>query len=75
MQFNPLAFIELFVVLAFLLAWGVLELVGRRLDRRRRESAANEPPVEDGQFRSASPGRLDAPRQPADSQLDRDARR
>ena len=32
-------FIELFVVLMFLAGWGVLELVGRRLDKRREEDA------------------------------------
>jgi hypothetical protein len=32
-------FIELFVVLMFLAGWGVLELVGRRLDKRREEEA------------------------------------
>lgn len=37
MPFNPLAFIELFVVLAFMIAWGILEFVARRLDRKRGE--------------------------------------
>jgi hypothetical protein len=32
---SPYAFIELFVVLAFLGAWGILEFVGKRLDARR----------------------------------------
>ncbi len=44
MQFNPLAFIELFVVLAFVIAWGILELVTRRLDRKRQD----RPPDDDG---------------------------
>jgi hypothetical protein len=35
--FNPYALIELWVVLAFVLAWLVLEWQGRRLDRRRAE--------------------------------------
>lgn len=35
MSFDPLAFIELWVVLAFVAAWLVLEWQGRRLDRRR----------------------------------------
>lgn len=38
MQFSPLAFIELFVVMAFLIAWGILELVARRLDRKREQA-------------------------------------
>ncbi len=32
-------FIELIVIVLFLLGWGVLELVGRRLDKRREEEA------------------------------------
>lgn len=35
MSFDPLAFIELWVVLAFVAAWLVLEWQGRRLDRLR----------------------------------------
>jgi hypothetical protein len=35
--------LELFIVLAFAAGWGVLELVGRRLDRHREaERAARE---------------------------------
>jgi hypothetical protein len=44
-EFNPLAFLELFIVLGFALAWGVLELVGLRLDRKRakeKEEAARD---------------------------------
>ena len=49
MDFNPLAFLELFIVLGFALGWGVLELVGLRLDKRRAEekaraSADSKPP-------------------------------
>ncbi|WP_020086101.1 hypothetical protein [Hyphomicrobium zavarzinii] len=33
--FSPLAFIELAVVAAFAVAWAILELVCRRLDRQR----------------------------------------
>jgi hypothetical protein len=40
----PLAFIELFVVLAFVAAWGVLELVARRLDVRRDKPGQGNPP-------------------------------
>jgi hypothetical protein len=36
MSFDPLAFIELWVVLAFAAAWVILEWQGRRLDRRRQ---------------------------------------
>lgn len=42
MAFSPLAFFELFVVLAFLVAWGVLELVASRLDARRRQADRSE---------------------------------
>lgn len=35
MEFNLLAFLELFIVLGFALAWGVLELVGLRLDKKK----------------------------------------
>jgi hypothetical protein len=31
-----LGLIEMFVVLLFVLAWGILELVGLRLDRKRK---------------------------------------
>lgn len=43
MGFTPLAFMELFVVLAFAIGWAILEVVTRRLDRRRaKEDAENE---------------------------------
>lgn len=45
-----LGLIELGVVLVFVLGWGVLELVGLRMDRRRREEA------ERAAARSAAPG-------------------
>jgi hypothetical protein len=38
-EFNPLGFIEMFVVLAFAAGWGILELVGLRLDKRRAEES------------------------------------
>jgi hypothetical protein len=38
MTFSPLAFMELFVVLAFAIGWGILELLTRRLDKRRAEA-------------------------------------
>jgi len=44
-EFNPVAFLELFIVLGFGLAWGVLELMGLRLDKKRaaeKERAARE---------------------------------
>lgn len=43
MSFDPFAFIELWIVLAFAAAWIVLEWQGRRLDRLRdaREGAAD----------------------------------
>jgi hypothetical protein len=36
----PYAFIELFVVLAFLSAWGILEFMCKRLDRKREGEEA-----------------------------------
>jgi hypothetical protein len=43
---SPLAFIELFVVLAFAIAWGILELVARRLDTKRHGPEDGEMPAE-----------------------------
>ena len=37
-----LGFIEFFVVTLFVMAWGVLELVGRRLDRKREAERNKE---------------------------------
>jgi hypothetical protein len=37
-----LGFIEFFVVALFAMAWGVLELVGRRLDRKRQAERTKE---------------------------------
>jgi len=45
MKFTPLAFIELFVVLAFAIGWLVLERVARRFDRKR-QSDPNQSDVE-----------------------------
>ena len=42
LEFNPLAFFEMFVVFAFALGWGILELVGMRLDRKRKEERERE---------------------------------
>jgi len=39
---NYLGLMEMFIVLAFAAGWGVLELVGMRLDKRRKEQAARE---------------------------------
>ena len=48
---SPLGFIEFFVVLMFALGWLVLELVTRRLDKKREAGrqapAAVAPPPED----------------------------
>jgi hypothetical protein len=38
---SYLGLIELFVVFAFVIGWGILELVGLRLDRKRQQ---NQPP-------------------------------
>ena len=35
-----LGFIELFVTAMFIMSWGVLELVGRRLDRKKEAERA-----------------------------------
>jgi hypothetical protein len=37
-----LGFIEFFVIALFAMAWGVLELVGRRLDRKKEAERARE---------------------------------
>ena len=46
MQFSWLGFIELFVTLMFVLGWAILELVGLRLDKRRREEAERKAEAE-----------------------------
>jgi hypothetical protein len=46
MENSLLGFMEMFIVLAFALGWGVLELVALRLDKKRaaeqRRSSAEE---------------------------------
>jgi len=37
MQFSALGLIELFVVFAFAIGWGILELVCLRMDKRREQ--------------------------------------
>ena len=44
MRFSWLGFIEMFVVLAFALGWGVLELVALRMDKQRAARAAETEP-------------------------------
>jgi len=39
---SYLGFIEFFVVALFAMAWGVLELVGRRLDRKKEAERAKQ---------------------------------
>jgi hypothetical protein len=39
---NYLGFIEFFVVAMFALCWGILELVGRRLDRQKEAKQVKE---------------------------------
>ena len=39
---SYLGFIEFFVVFMFAMAWGILELVGRRLDRKKEAERAKE---------------------------------
>jgi flagellar biosynthesis/type III secretory pathway M-ring protein FliF/YscJ len=48
---SPLAFMELFVVLAFLVAWGILELVARRLDARRERRNETPAPAREAETR------------------------
>ena len=42
MHFNPLAFIELFVVLAFAIAWAILEFVAAPSRQEARSPARPE---------------------------------
>jgi hypothetical protein len=39
---NYLGFIEFFVVALFALCWGILELVGRRLDKKKEAERSRE---------------------------------
>ena len=39
---DYLGFIEFFVVALFVMAWGVLELVGRRLDGKKEAERAKQ---------------------------------
>ena len=39
---NYLGFIEFFTVALFALCWGILELVGRRLDRKKEAERAKQ---------------------------------
>jgi hypothetical protein len=50
---SPLAFMELFVVLAFLVAWGILELVARRLDARRERCNETPAPAREAETRES----------------------
>jgi hypothetical protein len=54
-NFSPYSFIELFVVLAFLGAWAILEYVGKRLDARRDREARKS---EDGASEVRSAGEV-----------------
>lgn len=46
MEFSLLGLMEMFVVLAFGVGWAVLELIGLRLDKKRRETVERPPPPE-----------------------------
>jgi hypothetical protein len=51
MKDSLLGFMEMFIILAFALGWGVLELVGLRLDKKRaaeREGSDTEEKKADG---------------------------
>ncbi len=56
---DYLGFIEFFVVAMFVMAWGVLELVGRRLDRKKEAERAKQrgrdPAILDGALLSPRP--------------------
>jgi hypothetical protein len=39
---DYLGFIEFFVVALFIMAWAILELVGRRLDRKKEAERAKQ---------------------------------
>jgi hypothetical protein len=39
---NYLGFIEFFVVALFALCWGILEMVGRRLDKKKEAERRRE---------------------------------
>ena len=39
---SYLGFIEFFFVVLFVMAWGILELVGRRLDRKKEAERAKQ---------------------------------
>ncbi len=39
---SYLGFIEFFVVALFAMAWGILELVGRRLDKKKEAERAKQ---------------------------------
>lgn len=42
MESSALALMELFIVLAFVLGWAVLEIVGLRLDKAREREKGEE---------------------------------
>jgi hypothetical protein len=44
MKHSWLGLIELFVVLMFVVGWGILELVTLRMDRRRAAEASKDAP-------------------------------
>ena len=56
MESGYIAFMEFFIVAAALIGWGVIELVGLRLDKRRREEDAAAKRKRDEQVRSDEPG-------------------
>ncbi len=47
MEFSPLAFMELGVVLAFGIGWLILERVAKRLDRKRLDQRDEDTPADD----------------------------
>lgn len=55
MEFNILAFMELFVVFAFVAGWAIIELVSLRYDKKRKQREERE---------SNTPNSTDRPRHP-----------
>jgi hypothetical protein len=59
---NWVGFIEFFVVLLFIGAWGILELVGKRLDRKRDEARMTEARMTGAGLAEASRNEASPPR-------------
>ncbi len=49
MHFSLMGFVETFFLLLFALGWGILELVGRHLDRQRKARSDAAQPAREPQ--------------------------